>query len=157
MLPGPEPIIAAETYTLALGIVVSHDDPNRAFYDPTRDRVNVPDLVTFDDAASFYSTTWHEATHWTGHADRLARDSLARYSRDRQERAREELTAELGAAFQCALVGIASEPRPDHAQYLASWAQLLRDDSRAFWNAASAAQKACDYLRDRAGSAVVAA
>jgi antirestriction protein ArdC len=55
--------------------------------------------------------------------------------------------AELTSAFLCAHLGISPTPRPDHAQYLNHWVQKLSDDARAFLAAASAAQKAADYLR----------
>ncbi|MBB3289187.1 antirestriction protein ArdC [Rhizobium sp. BK347] len=49
----------------------------------------------------------------------MGRD-LSRYAKDRTERAREELIAELGSCFLCADLGVAPElePRPDHASYL---------------------------------------
>jgi antirestriction protein ArdC len=58
----------------------------------------------------------------------------------------EELVAELGAAFLCANLGITQEPRPDHAQYLASWLGVLKADKRALFTAASAASKAAEFL-----------
>jgi len=59
----------------------------------------------------------------------------------------EELVAEIGAAFLCAdLVGITPETRDDHAAYIASWLQVLKNDKRAIFTAASHAQKAADYL-----------
>jgi hypothetical protein len=60
--------------------------------------------------------------------------------------AREELVAELGAAFLCADLGITLEPRADHAAYIASWLTCLKGDKRAIFNAASLAQKAVDWL-----------
>lgn len=71
--------------------------------------------------------------------------------------AMEELIAELGAAFACGRIGIAPEPRIDHAQYLASWLKVLKADSRAIFTAASKAQAACDYLCERASVLEVAA
>ena len=58
----------------------------------------------------------------------------------------EELTAELGAAYLCAQIGIYAEPRVDHAAYVASWLKVLRGDKRAIFSAASKAQQAADYL-----------
>ena len=40
--------------------------------------------------------------------------------------AAEELIAELGAAFTCAHLGLSTEPREDHAQYLAQWLRFSR-------------------------------
>jgi len=42
----------------------------------------------------------------------------------------EELVAELGAALLCAELGIAVEPRVDHAQYLAHWLSALKAHKR---------------------------
>ena len=55
--------------------------------------------------------------------------------------------AELGAALLSAELGISAEPRADHAQYLANWLQVLKNDSRAVFTAASAAGKAATYLK----------
>jgi antirestriction protein ArdC len=58
----------------------------------------------------------------------------------------EELIAELTAAFVCGHLGLSSEPRPDHAQYIASWLRVLKADKRAIFTAASKAQQAADFL-----------
>ena len=54
--------------------------------------------------------------------------------------------AELGAAFLCADLGLALQPREDHAAYLASWLQVLRDDTRFIFSAAAHAQRAVAWL-----------
>ena len=86
----------------------------------------------------------HEATHWTGHPKRLARDLSGRFGSAAY--AAEELVAELGAAFALAALGLAAEPRPDHARYVARWLDLLRADRRAVFTAAGKAQAAADWL-----------
>jgi antirestriction protein ArdC len=58
----------------------------------------------------------------------------------------EELVEEIGTAFLCADLGITPETRDDHAAYIASWLQVLKNDKRAIFTAASYAQKAADYL-----------
>jgi antirestriction protein ArdC len=60
--------------------------------------------------------------------------------------AREELVAELGAAFLSADLGITPEVREDHAAYIASWLTVLRNDKRFIFTASSHAQRAADYL-----------
>jgi antirestriction protein ArdC len=55
--------------------------------------------------------------------------------------------AELGAAFLCADIAITDAPRADHAQYLANWLAVLKDDKRALFHAAAKAAEACAYLR----------
>ncbi|HML92944.1 zincin-like metallopeptidase domain-containing protein [Methyloceanibacter sp.] len=37
--------------------------------------------------------------------------------------------------------------RPDHAQYLAHWLKLLKDDGRAIFTAAGNASEAAAYLK----------
>ena len=120
---------------------------DRAFFSPATDYIQMPVVESFKDAASYVATLSHEATHWTAPAHRVGRD-LSRYSKDRSERAREELIAELGSCFLCADLGIAPElePRPDHASYLQSWLRVLSDDKRAIFAAAAHAQRAVAYL-----------
>src|SRR5207247_1488048 len=98
-------------------------------------------------------------THWTANAGRCDRQLGKRFGDSAY--AAEELIAELGAAFTCAHLGLSTEPRTDHAQYLASWLKVLKADTRAIFTAASKAQQACNWLIQRAGdsarSTVVAA
>lgn len=54
--------------------------------------------------------------------------------------------AEIGAAFLCADLGLALEPREDHAAYVASWLEVLRDDKRFIFSAAAHAQRAVNFL-----------
>lgn len=120
---------------------------DRAFFSPATDHIQMPVVERFKDVASYVATLSHEATHWTAPAHRVGRD-LSRYSKDRSERAREELIAELGSCFLCADLGIVPElePRPDHASYLQSWLDVLSDDKRAIFTAAAHAQRAVAYL-----------
>jgi antirestriction protein ArdC len=46
-------------------------------------------------------------------------------------------------------LGIANEPRPDDATYIASWLKALRDNPRAIFTAASQAQAAADWMHAR--------
>ncbi len=105
----------------------------------------MPPLRKFERADRYYSTLAHELTHWTGHPKRSPRKfPKAPYSPATY--AREELVAELGAAFLCADLGLNLTPRADHAEYIGSWLRVLRNDKRAIFQAASYAQKATDYL-----------
>jgi antirestriction protein ArdC len=61
--------------------------------------------------------------------------------------AREELVAEMGAAFVCAALGI--RPTVRHADYIGAWFEVLSDDNRAIFRAASAASEAADWLLAR--------
>ena len=123
---------------------------NHAFYNPGGDYIQVPPRDSFigtptsSPTESFYSTVCHELTHWAGHQSRLDRDLSGRFG-DRAYAA-EELVAELGAAFLCADLRITNMPRLDHAQYVASWFLLMREDKRAIFSAASKAAQAAEFL-----------
>ncbi len=120
---------------------------SKAFFAPASDHIQMPPFESFRDAESYVAVLCHEATHWTAPEHRVGRD-LSRYHKDRTERAREELIAELGSCFLCADLGIVPElePRPDHASYLHSWLGVLKDDKRAIFQAAAHAQRAVTYL-----------
>src|SRR5204863_9941993 len=92
-----------------------------------------------------HATLAHETTHGTSHESRLARGfGSKRFGSEGY--AVEELVAELGAAFLCADLDLALEPREDHASYIANWLKVLKNDNRAIFTAASHAQRAADYL-----------
>lgn len=82
--------------------------------------------------------------HWSGHVSGLDQDLSGRFRS--QAYAAEEQVAELGSAFLTATLRLASEPHPTHANYIASWTKLLRNDNRANFTAASAASRAAQYL-----------
>ena len=141
-----ERIEHADRFFAATGAVIRHGG-DRAYYSPATDHIQMPPFATFRDGSSYVATLSHEATHWTAAAHRANRD-LSRYGKDRSERAREELIAELGSCFLCADLSIAPElePRPDHASYLASWLEILSNDKRFIFAAAAHAQRAVAYL-----------
>ena len=113
------------------------------YYAAGRDFISMPTFEAFKDADCFYATSFHELGHWSGHKSRLDRNLTNRFGN--RAYAAEELVAELASAFLCAEFGINKEVR--HASYIANWIELLRADDRAFFTAASQAQKAADYLR----------
>jgi len=133
----------AERFFAATGADVRHGG-DQAWYSPDLDQVRMPPFGRFHDAQGYYATLAHECTHWTGHASRLGRDQTGRMGTAAY--AREELVAELGAAFLCADLGLALRPREDHAAYLDHWLGVLREDKRAIFTAAAQAQRACDHL-----------
>ena len=129
---------------------------NRAFYSPADDSITLPPFPAFFTPQDYYSTRAHETGHWTSHASRCNRELGKRFGDSAY--AVEELIAELAAAFVCAHLGLSSEPRPDHAQYIASWLAVLKADTRAIFTAASKAQQAADFMVQQAErSAEVAA
>jgi hydrogenase/urease accessory protein HupE len=146
MLPLPlsERIDAADRFLTATGAAINHGG-NSAFYAPSRDIIQLPPFEAFRDKESYYATALHELTHWTKHDTRLDRD-FGRQKFGDAGYAREELVAELGAAFLCAEIGITPEIRADHADYIGHWLQVLKEDKRAIFSAAAHPQRAADFL-----------
>ena len=134
----------AEKFLHATGAVINHGG-NRAYYSLSTDAVQMPPFESFRDANSYYSTLCHELTHWTSAKHRLDRD-FGGHRFGSNAYAQEELVAELGAAFLCADLELAQEPREDHAAYLKSWLEVMKQDSRAIFTAAAHAQKAADFI-----------
>lgn len=116
-----------------------------ASYSVTTDRVQMPPFESFDSAESYYAILAHEITHWTRHPTRLDRD-LGRKVYGDVGYAKEELAAELGACFLAADLGFEPMPEAKHAAYIQSWLQVLQNDKRFIFQAASHAQKAVEYL-----------
>lgn len=138
-----EQIIANWTGRPTLNL--ENPDQEAAFYRPSTDTIYMPIRNRFVSAEHFYSTLWHEATHSTGHSSRLDRD-MSGVSGDRSY-SREELIAEMGAAFLCAVTGISNErTETNTTAYIQSWIKVFRNDSRVLVQAASQAQKAVDMI-----------
>src|SRR3984893_9573469 len=146
--PMPERIAHAEAFFQAIRADVRNGG-NQAFYAPASDHIQMPPFQAFTENVSYYSTLAHEHTHWTAPASRCDRQLGKRFGDNAY--AAEELIAELGAAFTCAHLGLSTEPREDHAQYINSWLKVLKADSRAIFTAASKAQQATDWMIARTG------
>lgn len=117
----------------------------QAYYAQEPDYIQMPPIEAFTDAGSFYATLAHETVHWTKHPARLERD-FGRKAWGDEGYAREELVAELGAAFLCADLELTPEVREDHASYIGHWLNVMKQDNRTIFTAASHAQRAVDYL-----------
>lgn len=145
-----ERLDAAEIFFQHLTIPTEHGG-NRAYYSPVLDAIRLPLREQFNGTTTstateaYYSTRAHEAAHATGHKSRLARDLSGRFGSEAY--AMEELVAELTAIFVCIELGISATPRADHADYLASWLRVLRNDKRAITTAASQAKKALEWMQ----------
>ncbi len=118
----------------------------RAYYAEGADMIQLPPLESFTDAESYYATKLHELTHWTKHETRCDRD-FGRIKWGDEGYAKEELVAEIGAAFLCADLGITPEIREDHAAYIGSWLKALKDDKKLIFKAAAHASRAVDFMK----------
>jgi antirestriction protein ArdC len=142
-------IETAEAFVARAGADIRHG-ALMACYLPQSDWIEMPDrnrfcgTYTSSATESYYAVLLHELVHWTGAAHRLDRTIDGRFGSSTY--AVEELVAELGAAFLCADLGIANEPRLDHAAYVQSWLKVLKSDSKALFVAAKEASRAVDFL-----------
>lgn len=117
----------------------------RAYYRPATDSVHMPARFRFVDASLYYSTLFHELVHSTGHETRLNRTFGSHFGDDLYSK--EELIAETGAAFLCAISGVENtHTERNTTAYLQNWIQQLEGDNRLILQAAAAAQKAVDMI-----------
>lgn len=123
------------------------DNPleSRAYYRPLTDVVHMPMRDRFVNAEHYYVTLFHELTHSTGHSSRLNREFGPRFGDDLYSR--EELIAEMGAAFLSAHAEIDNTKTDRNTMaYIQHWMQQLKGDARLVVQAASQAQRAVDMI-----------
>ena len=121
----------------------------RACYSPLLDIVNMPKPESFDAPVNYYSTLFHELAHSTGHQSRLDRDSITDPVRfGSHSYSREELIAEMGAAFLNGHCGLEDSTLDNSAAYIKGWLGRLRNDPKLVVQAAGKAQRAADYILD---------
>lgn len=123
---------------------------NQAYYKPAIDFVNMPPQATFHQEEGYYCTLFHELAHATGHSSRLARKGVTEPSTfASHEYSKEELIAELAAAFLCSETGIEQITIDNSAAYIQSWLKELKNDNSLIILAAGQAQKAADFIMNR--------
>jgi len=103
---------------------------DKAFYAPILDLINMPSIKQFENSAEYYSTLFHEIG-----------------KKERNNYSKEELIAEMGAAFLCATTGIDYDAVTENsAAYINGWLKVLKADKRFIFQSAAAAQKAANYI-----------
>lgn len=121
----------------------------RACYQPSFDTVTMPEPKLFESGELYYATLFHELVHSTGHLSRLNRKEVAEPNRFGSDPySREELVAEMGAAFLCGHCDIENQTVDQSASYVQSWLARLKEDRKLVVLAAAQAQKACDFILD---------
>jgi antirestriction protein ArdC len=122
----------------------------RAFYSLQEDYIGMPVIERFAEDEQFHATLFHELIHATGHESRLNRATLsekAGFGSDPY--CKEELTAEIGAAFLCGHAKIAERTIDNSAAYVAAWLKRMKDDKKLIVQAAAQAQRAADFVLGR--------
>ncbi|MCM1173412.1 MAG: zincin-like metallopeptidase domain-containing protein, partial [Clostridium sp.] len=105
---------------------------DRAFYNPSFDRVVIPLKEQYRNANEYYSTAFHELTHSTGHKKRLDRlESKAVAAFGSETYSKEELIVEIRGASILNILGIETpQTFKNSAAYIQNWLQALRNDNR---------------------------
>ncbi len=128
---------------------VSHGG-HSAFYSPQRDSICIANPQDFVDPESYYTTLFHELAHSTGHKSRLDRKLDAPTNTfGSKDYSKEELIAEMSAAFLAASADISTQTIDQSAAYINGWKNKIRADNKLVIQAAGAAQKAADLILNR--------
>jgi len=115
------------------------------YYSLKNDFISVPLPKYFNSIDEYYSSLFHELIHWTGSPKRLRR--FDKYNKDKHSYSFEELVAEIGSAYLCALTGIKNDKLiTNQAAYIQGWLKKLKNDNKFIIKAASKAQRAVDFI-----------
>ena len=121
---------------------------NKAYYSPSNDTVVVPLKEQYNLINEYYSTTFHELTHSTGHKNRLNRlqtGAVAAFGSENYSK--EELVAEIGSTTLMSIAGIeTAKTFRNSTAYIQNWLQVLRNDNKFIVSASSKAEKAVNYI-----------
>ena len=120
----------------------------QAYYRISDDTVNMPKAESFESAEARYDTLFHELLHSTAHPSRLDRKigaSLLNFFGS-ESYSKEELIAQMGSSFLCAIAGIDAVTFDDSVSYLQGWVSAFKEKPKMIVEAASQAQKAVDYI-----------
>ena len=134
---------------------IEEGNGTRTCYNTEKDLVSIPDRAYFESEERFYKSLFHEVVHSSGAAKRLARPSLLKNkglaAGTEKIYAKEELVAEIGAAFLCAHAGIVIADHKNSAAYLENWLKVFRakNSSRLIIEAAREAGQAVDFILNR--------
>ena len=124
-------------------------ETDRPAYSPDKDQIRIPSKEYFDNSEEFYCTLFHEIVHWTGHATRLDRVGVTSKEATFGTKlyAEEELIAEFGASYLCAITGIDHEALVENSTaYIQAWIKRLQEDKKLIFRVAARAQQAISFL-----------
>lgn len=123
---------------------------DKAFYNPSRDRITLPEMNRFETEYDYMATLLHEAGHATGHISRLNRDMTGVFGSP--EYAKEELRAEIASAFTAQELGLdyeQNEHMENHEAYVQNWIDVLENEPNELFAAIKDAEKISDYLIEK--------
>ena len=137
-------------YIKKSGISFEHEKGDKAYYNPIKDKVVMPEVSQFKTINGYYGTLFHELTHSTGVEKRLNRGVNGTAAFGSANYSKEELVAEIGSSFILNSIGIATDDTEKNTTaYLQSWIRALKNDKKLIVSAASKAEKAANYIMDK--------
>lgn len=148
-----EPVDRAEKlitdYAKRAALDIQHNLQDQAYYSPARHVVSLPLQKQFLDTSLYYSTTFHELAHSTGHKTLLKRftdsDEAAMFGSESYSK--EELVAEIGSCMLMHEIGLATpKSLRNNVAYIQSWLRKLKNDKRFIVSAAGRADKAARLI-----------
>ena len=119
---------------------------DRAYYSPTLDKIQLPVKKSFTSKNEYNATAFHEMIHSTGHKKRLDRLDKKNAAFGNKEYSKEELTAEIGASYLCAVFGFCDETIENSVAYLQNWIKVLENNKKWLVSAMGKAEKAVDFI-----------
>lgn len=125
------------------GIDIVHRAIDRAYYNPEKDQIVMPERHQFATADLYYATLLHEIGHATGHEKRLNRDLSGGFGSESY--AKEELRAEISSMIIGQTLQIGHDTT-QHQSYLKSWVKIVKEDPNAIFEAVKEAEKIKDYV-----------
>ncbi len=130
------------------GFTIVHREAS-AYYNGTRDFVNMPMLESFVDADSYYKTLFHELAHSTGHKSRLNRKTLNEVSFwGDNTYAKEELVAEISSMYLVGLLGLNPTDGDTNSQaYIKGWCKHLEEKPSECVYAMQQATKVIEFIQ----------
>jgi antirestriction protein ArdC len=120
---------------------------NQAYYSPSKHHVQMPEQSQFKVNSDYYAVLFHELVHSTGHSKILSRSGVTQSTGfGSHEYSKEELIAEIGAAFLCGITGVEPSKKDNSTAYIKSWLQVLRNNKKWVVLASTQAIKAVERM-----------
>lgn len=135
----------------SMGVGISNDGGNNAYYQPSEDKIHLPAPEAFISAYEYNATALHELSHATGAPNRLNRNIENAFGS--KSYAYEELVAEISAAFMGRILPLEQSLHhiDNHVAYVQAWIQKIREQPDVLVRAVRDAEQAADYLEYHAG------
>lgn len=126
---------------------------SKAFYSPSDDMIVLPPKETFSSWEKYLGTLLHEVSHATGHTSRLNLFTENNVEFGSSAYAMEELRAEMTAVGLSQILGVppTEENMKNHAAYLQSWLESIKEDPKSLYHVMRNSQKAVEFVLEHGG------